>query len=180
MYRMMGKAREQRRCWLKNAMTAGRRLNMVTTITNNMALGNQGFEPPPIFLGHSGTQKNFTEQLWVDLQDQNRHAFIDTQSLPHGKGFSHHIYEALAKCQVGVFVLSEEFFSKSIWPMHELHFFLQMNSRENSYLLPLFFGISPDNLKDPENERRWVRIWEDWAIRDGRVDEAFGDMLLGL
>ncbi|GLJ38303.1 hypothetical protein SUGI_0779960 [Cryptomeria japonica] len=168
----MAKLRVEHRFCHKNA-TVGHRLHKIaTTVMNNMALGDQGFEPP-IFLCHSGAQKNFTEQLWVDLQDQNRHAFMDIHSLPDGECFQNYIYEAAAKCQVGVFVLSEEFFSKSIWPMHELQTFLQKNSGENHRLLPLFFGISPDHLKDPENERRWVRIWEDWATKDERVDVSF-------
>jgi hypothetical protein len=58
----------------------------------------------------------------VDLEQCDRYPFFDKRwdSLPIGRNFPKLIFEAIEQCEVGVVVLSKEFFTRSKWPMLEL------------------------------------------------------------
>ncbi|KAG0557048.1 hypothetical protein KC19_11G098900 [Ceratodon purpureus] len=126
-----------------------------------------------IFLSHSGAQKNFVEQLCVDLESCNRSVFFDTRSdsLPKGEPFPQHIFKAIQECQVGVVVLSEEFFS-SKWPMLELVAMSKRMRLGNSRLkiMPIFLSLSPVECRDVTNHGRWLSTWLEWAQEDKRMD----------
>ena len=126
-----------------------------------------------IFLSHSGAQKNFVEQLCVDLESCNRSVFFDkrSDSLPKGEPFPQHIFKAIQECQVGVVVLSEEFFS-SKWPMLELVAMSKRMRLGNSRLkiMPIFLSISPIECRDVRNHGRWLSTWCEWAQEDKRMD----------
>ncbi|KAG0620243.1 hypothetical protein M758_4G201100 [Ceratodon purpureus] len=64
-----------------------------------------------IFLSHSGAQKDFVEQLCIDLEGCDRYPFFDKRqcSLPIGEEFPKLIFDAIRQCQVGVVILSEDF-----------------------------------------------------------------------
>lgn len=68
-----------------------------------------------MFLNHIGAQKSFVEQLCVDLERCDRYPFFDTRrySLPYGENFPNLIFEAIEHCEVGVVILSEEYFIRS-------------------------------------------------------------------
>ncbi|GLJ14901.1 hypothetical protein SUGI_0242520 [Cryptomeria japonica] len=140
---------------------------------NNDSENNHWLEQTDIFVCHSGAQKDFSHQLWVDITAQHRHAFIDIESIPRATNFPQVIFNAVAECHVVILVLSEEFFSRSIWPMLELQAALHAKSSGKNprlKLLPLFFQISTEDMKEPDNERRWLRIWQKWAATDDRVN----------
>ncbi|KAG0586685.1 hypothetical protein KC19_2G108800 [Ceratodon purpureus] len=126
-----------------------------------------------IFLSHSGAQKNLVEQLCVDLESCNRSVFFDkrSDSLPKGEPFPQHIFKAIQECQVGVVVLSEEFFS-SKWPMLELVAMSKRMRLGNSRLkiMPIFLSISPIECRDVRNHGRWLSTWCEWAQEDKRMD----------
>ncbi|KAG0601427.1 hypothetical protein M758_11G109900 [Ceratodon purpureus] len=126
-----------------------------------------------IFLSHSGAQKNFVEQLCVDLESCNRSVFFDkrSDSLPKGEPFPQHIFDAIQECQVGVVVLSEEFFS-SKWPMLELVAMSKRMRLGNSRLriMPIFLSMSPVECRDVTNHGRWLSTWCEWAQEDKRMD----------
>ncbi|KAG0601530.1 hypothetical protein M758_11G119300 [Ceratodon purpureus] len=126
-----------------------------------------------IFLSHSGVQKNFVEQLCVDLESCNRSVFFDkrSDSLPKGEPFPQHIFKAIKECQVGVVVLSEEFFS-SKWPMLELVAMFKRMRLGNSRLkiMPIFLNISPLECRDVTNHVRWLSTWCEWAQEDKRME----------
>ena len=86
-----------------------------------------------MFLSHSGAQKDFVEQLCVDLQRWDRYPFFDKlrSSLPIGERFPKRIFDAIEQCPVGVVVLSEEFFM-SKWPMLELHAMVKKHKESKS------------------------------------------------
>ena len=77
-----------------------------------------------VFLSHSGVQKDFVEQLCVDLERCDIYPFFDKRqrSLPIGEEFPNLIFEAIGQCEVGVLVFLEEFFCETKWPMLELEF----------------------------------------------------------
>jgi hypothetical protein len=127
-----------------------------------------------VFLSHSGAQKDFVEQLCVDLQRYDRYPFFDKlqSSLPIGEKFPKLIFDAIDQCQVGVLVLSAEFFMKTKWPMLELNAMVKEFEKPNSRLriIPLFYCISLADFKDLGNQSQWMSQWKKWAGNDKCID----------
>ena len=92
-------------------------------------------------------------------------------SLPPGENIPTLIFDAVKKCRVGVVILSEEYFTRTKWPMLEL--VAMVNSKlENTELIiiPVFLGISREQCRDVMNQRRWKGVWDGWASFDSRID----------
>jgi hypothetical protein len=127
-----------------------------------------------IFLSHSGAQKNFTWQLCEDLGNVNHFPFFDRRddSLPKGEKFPPLIIDAAQKCRVAVLVISDEFFTRSKWPMTELNEFVKAQGSTNPDLkiLPLFLGITMEQFKEKERQDRWFGEWQKMAGAYGRID----------
>ena len=107
------------------------------------------------------------EQLYHDLKGMKQHAFFDQDSdcLPKTTKFGPEILEAATRCRVGVVVVSEGYLT-SKWPMLELSKFVESKVE----LFPLFFKLSPSDLKGTEVETRWKRSWREMVER-GEVKE---------
>ncbi|KAG0556527.1 hypothetical protein KC19_11G060000 [Ceratodon purpureus] len=127
-----------------------------------------------IFLSHSGVQKDFVEQLCVDLERWDRYPFFDKRpdSLPIGENFPHHIFAAIKQCQVGIVILSEDFFTRSKWPMIELVAMVkEARTRGLSFkIIPVFLSISLDEFRNPTKRKEWISCWQELAMKDKRVN----------
>ncbi|KAG0611643.1 hypothetical protein M758_7G154700 [Ceratodon purpureus] len=127
-----------------------------------------------VFLSHSGAQKDFVEQLCVDLERFHRYPFFDkrSHSLPIGENFPQLIFDAIAQCWVGVVILSNDFFTRSKWPMIELVAMVkEAKKRESSFkIMPAFFCISLDEFHNPTNREQWRLRWHELALVDKRVN----------
>ena len=126
-----------------------------------------------IFLSHSGAQKDFVDQLCVDLERVSYIPFFDRRhaSLEKGATFPDRIFDAIRKCRLFVVVLSEDFFTKTKWPMMELAAAVAAQSENpNLKLLPLFFKISVPEFKAEERRAEWFKCWTDWASETSRID----------
>jgi hypothetical protein len=124
-----------------------------------------------IFLSHSGAQKEFVEQLCVDLESRHRFPFFDKRpsSLPKGVRFTNLIKSAVAQCEMMVVVVSKEYFS-SKWPMIELNGFMQATKKDpNLKILPLFFGLNVEEFSDDCTQKIWFKKWETMAKADDRI-----------
>ncbi|XP_059066937.1 uncharacterized protein LOC131030145 [Cryptomeria japonica] len=121
-----------------------------------------------VFLSHSGKQKNFVRQLYRDLKNQGVSCFFDQdrQSLPLGEDFPPLIFEAAKTCRLAVFLLSKEFL-QSKWPMLELSTVVEArDANRHPEILPLFFMISPEALKQITTlNERWKEIGIDYQRR---------------
>ncbi|KAG0586256.1 hypothetical protein KC19_2G076200 [Ceratodon purpureus] len=127
-------------------------------------------EPQPkhdIFLSHSGQEKPFVEQLYHDLRSVNQRAFFDQDSncLAKAEKFAREIIDAAGRCRVGVVVVSEGYLT-SKWPMLELSRFVECGVK----VFPLFFKLSPSDLKGNEVETKWKLSWRQLVER-GEVKE---------
>ncbi|KAG0555600.1 hypothetical protein KC19_12G180800 [Ceratodon purpureus] len=144
-----------------------------------------------IFLSHSGAQKDhFVEILCEDLERYDRFPFFDKRpaSLPKGDSFPELIRTAIQQCQMAVVVVSDEFFM-SEWPMIELDGFVQRRLKEEKQksetmlkIVPLFYGLSLEDLENPENISKWYKQWEVFAKNDKGIDisswkVSFGELI---
>ncbi|KAG0554037.1 hypothetical protein KC19_12G058600 [Ceratodon purpureus] len=127
-----------------------------------------------IFLSHSGAQKDFVDQLCVDLERRDRYPFFDKRrdSLPIGEKFPKMIFDAIEQCRVGVVVLSKEFFTRSKWPMLELNAMVKEFEKDSSRIsiIPIFYLISLEEFKDIDIQNQWTVQWEKWSEEDIRVN----------
>lgn len=126
-----------------------------------------------IFLSHSGAQKDFVEQLCLDIQTHDRYPFLDIQrnSLPIGVHFPNEIFKAIRHCQVGVLILSKEFFTRTKWPMLELAALVNMkNQNAKLIIIPVFLGITHKECRKKKNHIQWLSKWKEWANLDNRID----------
>ncbi|KAG0559588.1 hypothetical protein KC19_10G116300 [Ceratodon purpureus] len=126
-----------------------------------------------VFLSHSGAQKDFVEQLCLDIERCDRHPFFDKRrsSLPIGEKFPPLIFDAIRQCNAGVLVLSKEFFTKTKWPMLELVAMVRELKSPNSRLklIPVFYKLSREEWLDDENRLEWIAQWKEWASVDERI-----------
>ncbi|KAG0562692.1 hypothetical protein KC19_9G165100 [Ceratodon purpureus] len=121
-----------------------------------------------MFLSHSGAQKGFVEQLCEDLERAKQVPFFDKRpdSLPKGEKFAQLIFQAARQCPLAIVVVSEEYFTRSKWPMLELGAFVQTG---NCTILPLFLGITCKEFGDVKRREGWFRRWSEWAQEDPRI-----------
>ena len=127
-----------------------------------------------IFLSHSGADKTFVRHLCEHLERVHHFPFFDVRddSLPKGKKFPQLIFQAAQQCQLAILVVSEDFFT-SKWPMLELASFVEAQTSNNPRLeiLPLFYGLTVAQLREPGRQDRWFKEWEKLAGSDtsGRI-----------
>ena len=124
-----------------------------------------------IFLSHSGAQKSLVADLCSDLLRCDRYPFFDKlrSSLPVGERFPHLIFDAIRQCEVGVVVVSEEFFTRSKWPMLELVAMVEESKKPNRRIsiIPVFYNISRDKCRDPNVQCEWMtKYWRKWERED--------------
>ena len=121
-----------------------------------------------IFLSHSGAQKDFVEQLCEDLERAEQPPFFDKRldSLPKGERFAPLIFKAIQSSELTVVVVSEEYFTKSKWPMLELASIVQ---GAGCKILPLFFGLSCEEYKNLKRREQWFQVWDKWSKEDDRI-----------
>ena len=125
-----------------------------------------------IFLSHGGAQKEFVDQLCVDLERRQRFPFFDRQpsSLPKGERFPGIIKDAVAQCKMMVVVVSEQYFT-SRWLMIELNGFVQASKgKDNSKkILPLFYGLNVEEFSESDRQKKWFTTWKKMAKDDKRI-----------
>jgi hypothetical protein len=113
------------------------------------------------------------EQLCVDLERCDRYPFFDKRhsSLPFGENFPQLIFQAIQGCQVGVVVLSQDFFIRTKWPMLELVAMAKLKQQNpNFMIIPVFLHISHTECRDEMNRSHWLSVWREWAFSDNRIN----------
>lgn len=119
-------------------------------------------------------------RLYNALEHNGYYTFFDENSdcLPGGEPFAPLIKDAARLANVAVVILSDEFF-QSKWPMIELAIFVEEQcQREKSpkcrelKILPLFMGLSVEEFRKSERERKWCEKWSEFAAADSRIEIA--------
>lgn len=123
-----------------------------------------------IFLSHSGAQKEFVEHLNAELGRVCGHysVFFDRDAIQHGEQISATILEYAKSCKLAVAVLSEEYFTKSRWPMMELaaSYAASKDGDDVPCLFPVFLVLRPEDAKDHSVQLEWQRTWHKWELNE--------------
>jgi hypothetical protein len=130
---------------------------------------------------------SFFFDLYRKLSHSDYSVFFDIEhhSLTPTQNFPDLIKKATQFCELAIVVLSEHFLI-SPWPMRELCAFADRHRRSRlndpaifsspgfPNILPLFFKISTQDLKDEQKLRTWHNIWTRWAQdhQDGNAISA--------
>ena len=114
-----------------------------------------------IFLSHAGTEKDFVEQLYLDLSRVHHFGIFfdkEDESLPKGEPFVQRIFDAAKQCELAVVVISEEYLVRK-WPMLELATFVEaQKTRPELKILPVFYKLSVEEFK-----KRQESFWKIWS-----------------
>jgi hypothetical protein len=128
-----------------------------------------------IFISHTGGDdgqaKNFPISLFEKLnQDPRYKVFIDRQ-MRKGVDFSAEIKQEAQLIDLGIVVVTKEYFGKK-WPMIELVEFVDMyrSGRRSVRVLPLFYMLTPGNVRELVVEGYWEAAWKSMSTEEHPVD----------
>ncbi|KAG0580160.1 hypothetical protein KC19_4G152300 [Ceratodon purpureus] len=136
--------------------------------------------------GKNGDSRKFTKTLSNDLRSTWRYklklisVFLDSHDLPEGKPFPKEILNALNKTQVGIVVVTEDYFTRK-WPMTELISLVASTKKNGNKvrILPLFWKLSTDQVKDKLNRdqvidglesQSWNEVWMKMSTETHPID----------
>eukprot|EP00250_Pteridium_aquilinum_P022478 c25388_g4_i1 orf=413-1879(-) len=133
---------------------------------NDSSRSNDHYEPSdlrlgcPIFLSHSGSDKDFASFLQQALYRRGYRVFYDKEILPKVVPVSMtNILGKAKNCsKLGLLVLSDDFFEHTRNPMLELAAFVEHKVE----LLPLFYKLSLEEFKEESRRERWYKKWRAW------------------
>jgi hypothetical protein len=128
---------------------------------------------PNIFLSAGDPQTNFVEQLLADLERAKQSPLADKDlcGVPKREESIPLIFTATQDCELVIVVLSEEYFTWSKWQMLALGAIVKSieHTSRSKKILPLFYGLSCVEFKNPERRKQWFLVWKKWAKLDNRI-----------
>jgi len=125
-----------------------------------------------VFISHAGgpdgSNKNFPLWLYEALLSHRWSRskslvkiFLDIESIEYGTSLPQKILEELARFDVGLVVVTPDFFQRK-WTMIELIKFVEVQKEDREgriRVLPLFYKLTPGELKQGLVEGRWDQYW---------------------
>jgi hypothetical protein len=127
--------------------------------------------PLRIFISHTGGptghEKNFAINLSTALTSEAKSlrysydVFIDRE-MDKGKYFPDLLFHKIEKTDLGLVIVSKEFFKKE-WPMVELMKFMELYEHKppKVLVLPLFYKLTPKDVRFHLKKG----LWEEWWIK---------------
>lgn len=121
---------------------------LVEIADNVAAIGADGGETREfdVFVSHAGEDKDsVVRPLSQALRDRGLEVWFDEFELRIGDSLRRKIDAGIARSRFGIVVLSHAFFAKE-WPQYELDGLVTMSVSGKQVLLPLWHGISKDEV----------------------------------
>ncbi|XP_018726632.2 TMV resistance protein N-like [Eucalyptus grandis] len=111
--------------------------------------GSPGFTRE-VFLSFRGpdTRKGFTDHLYSRLVDAGIQVFRDDEDLPAGEKIKPELKIAIKQSRISIAILSKHYASSEHCLM-ELEQMWECKQSDGQILLPIFYDVSPSDLKDP-------------------------------
>lgn len=99
------------------------------------------------FVSFAGEERSFVEEhLLKAIEGASVPTFYD-DDMPLGTSSEVEMAKSAEETGQAVLVLSRAFLTK-MWPMKELHIFMESSLSPKTRILPLYYGITPDQLQD--------------------------------
>ena len=101
-----------------------------------------------VFLSFRGedTRNNFTNDLYVALNQKGIWTFRDDERLERGKPISPELLNAIEKSKFAIIVLSRNYASSS-WCLDELVKIVECMEKTRLTVLPVFYGVDPSDVR---------------------------------
>ena len=114
-----------------------------------------------VFLSHAGTEKRgIVSIINGKLKEADLNVFVDYESLDSGDHAPTEMENAAWTAQVGLFVLSKDFFQRD-WPERELRIFLERyKKKKNAKLVPFFYKVAPWSDDSTLTREQRTLLWE--------------------
>lgn len=90
-----------------------------------------------IFLSYSSNEAAFAEQLALRLDNERHSTFFDRRSLVPGEGYDEHIRDAIERCDLFVFLISQDSLSAGSYALTELDLARRRWPRAAGHVLPV-------------------------------------------
>jgi tetratricopeptide (TPR) repeat protein len=90
-----------------------------------------------IFLSHASEQADVAESIAIALRSEGHVVFLDRSSLPSGDAYNDRIREAIADCDLFIFLVSPEAVTRGRYTLSELEFVEQKWGNPSDRVLPV-------------------------------------------
>ncbi|KAK9074110.1 hypothetical protein SSX86_006707 [Deinandra increscens subsp. villosa] len=109
-----------------------------------------------VFLSFRGedTRNSFTDHLYKALHEAGIRTFRDSEEIREGQELKPEIERSITESKASIIVFSENF-ANSRWCLDELWLILEQKRKRGNFVLPLFYGVDPSDVK---NQRGSFRI----------------------
>lgn len=104
-----------------------------------------------VFLSFRGedTRNSFTDHLYERLNRAGVRTFRDDEEMKRGEILKHAIKNAIKKSRASIVILSKNY-ATSTWCLDELLLILEQRRDNNHFVLPVFYGVEPSNVRKHE------------------------------
>ena len=126
-----------------------------------------------IFVSHTGGKdgslKVFPTNLSEDLERNPCYKVFIDLGMRKGVEFPEEIFQELRNTDLGIVVITEEFFH-SKWCMVELLELVRMHKKKLVRVLPLFYKLTPQVVRDYLRERHWEEDWREMSTENHPIN----------
>jgi hypothetical protein len=114
-----------------------------------------------VFLSHSSKDKELiVNPLNAYLQAQGVGTWLDSYEIDYGENIYLKVNEGIENANVGVFILTDNFFdSSSGWPLTEFSTFFMELMKSNKKVLMVNAGVAPENMHTMMKAYRYIN-WD--------------------
>lgn len=138
------------------------------TFFSSIWRGGLFLNQPTVFISHSSKDKHIADEIFDSFQASSTRAWYDKYEIFPGDSITDKINEGLEKCDVGVLILSKNFFNpQSGWPRNEMNYFLQQRMRRNKMnFICINLDLSLDELPPLLQDFRYIDYSAPDALKD--------------
>src|SRR5262245_50949659 len=97
-----------------------------------------------VFISHASEQAEMARSIEIALRGEGHSVFLDRSSLSPGDTYNDHIRDAIARCDLFIFLISPEAIAQGRYTLTELEFVEQKWPHPSGGVLPVV--VSPTDL----------------------------------
>lgn len=123
-----------------------------------------------VFLSFRGedTRKNFTDHLYVALDQKGIFIFRDEEELERGTEISSELLKAIEESRISIVILSKSYAS-STWCLDELEKIVECREMKDQKVFPVFYGVDPSEVRKQTGEIGKAFLKHEEDIDEGRI-----------